>query len=85
MLKAFRAGRFLASCGSWLIVLAIPLLLTKMPTPGVVWLVAGGLSYTVGVAFFATGAKVRYGHLLWHLFVMGGTICHYVSILWCVV
>jgi hemolysin III len=69
----------------WLIVLAIPPLLTKMPTTGVVWLVAGGLSYTVGVAFFATDAKVRYGHLLWHLLVMGGTICHYVSILWCVV
>lgn len=66
----------------WLIVLAIDPLLTTMPTTGVLWLIAGGLSYTVGVVFFIADSKLRYGHLIWHLFVMGGTACHYVAILW---
>jgi hemolysin III len=53
-----------------------------MPTAGLQWLLAGGLSYTAGVAFFATDSRLRYGHLVWHLFVMAGTACHYFAILW---
>jgi hemolysin III len=66
----------------WLIVLAIDPLLTTMSMTGLLWLIAGGLSYTVGVIFFTTDSRLRYGHLVWHLFVMGGTACHYIAILW---
>lgn len=66
----------------WLIVLAVNPLLAKVPAAGLFWLMAGGLSYTVGVVFFALDSKLRYGHLIWHLFVMAGTTCHYFAVLW---
>jgi hemolysin III len=49
---------------------------------GFVLLIAGGLSYTAGVAFFATDSRVPYGHFIWHLFVITGTTCHYFLVLW---
>ena len=66
----------------WLIVLAANPMIERMPAAGLYWLIAGGLSYTVGVAFFATDSRVRYGHLVWHLFVMAGTACHYFAVFW---
>lgn len=65
----------------WVIVIAVDPLVTRVPTPGLLWLLAGGLSYTVGVIFFATDWRLRYGHLVWHLFVMAGTACHYMAVL----
>lgn len=46
------------------------------------WLLAGGIAYTAGVVFFATDSRVRYGHFVWHLFVLGGTVCHFFAVLW---
>ncbi|HET7061595.1 MAG TPA: hemolysin III family protein [Nitrosospira sp.] len=66
----------------WMVVIAADLLVTKMPTPGLLWLVAGGLSYTVGVIFFAIDSRLQYAHLIWHLFVLAGTTCHYFAVLW---
>lgn len=66
----------------WLIVLAIDPMLAKVPTAGLLWLIAGGLSYTVGVVFFATDSRLKYGHFIWHLFVMSGTVCHYFAVYW---
>lgn len=66
----------------WLIVIAAKPLYNHLPASGLFWLVAGGLSYTVGVAFFTTDSRLRYGHFIWHLFVMGGTTCHYFAVLW---
>jgi hemolysin III len=66
----------------WLAVIAIEPLFARVPAPGLLWLFAGGLSYTAGVAFFATDSRLRYGHLIWHLFVMAGTTCHYFAVLW---
>lgn len=57
-------------------------LLTLMPTAGLLWLATGGLAYSVGVVFFATDTRLRYGHLIWHLFVVAGTTCHYFAVLW---
>jgi hemolysin III len=51
-----------------------------MPLSGLLWLVAGGLAYTVGVAFFAA-KRLRYGHFVWHLFVLAGTACHFIAVL----
>ena len=66
----------------WVILVAIKPLLENLPTTGFLWLVAGGLSYTLGVVFFATDSKLKYGHFIWHLFVLGGTTCHFFAVLW---
>ncbi len=66
----------------WLVVLAVDPLLARVPTAGLYWLIAGGLAYTIGVAFFATDSRLRYGHFVWHLFVMIGTACHYFAVFW---
>lgn len=66
----------------WLILVAADPMFTRLPAAGLLWLLAGGLFYTAGVAFFATDARLRFGHLVWHLFVMAGTACHYVAVLW---
>lgn len=66
----------------WLIVIAIQPLSARVPASGLLWLVAGGLSYTLGVIFFALDSRLRYGHFIWHLFVMAGTTCHYFAVLW---
>lgn len=66
----------------WLIVFAIKPLFASMPAAGLFLLIAGGLSYTVGVVFFATDSRIPYGHLIWHLFVITGTTCHYFLVLW---
>ncbi len=65
----------------WLIVIAAQPLSVRVPPPGLSWLVAGGLAYTVGVIFFALDSRLRYGHFIWHLFVMTGTTCHYFAVL----
>lgn len=66
----------------WLVVIAIDPLLARVPTEGLLWLLGGGLCYTGGAAFYATDTKLRYGHAVWHLFVMAGTTCHYFAVLW---
>jgi hemolysin III len=64
----------------WLIVIAAKPLWTHLPMPGLLWLVAGGVAYTAGVGFLAA-ERVRYGHFVWHLFVLTGTACHFVAVL----
>ncbi len=65
----------------WCVVIAIRPMWQRLPGWGLFWLVAGGLSYTLGVAFYATDRRLRYGHFVWHLFVAAGTACHYVAVL----
>lgn len=87
-LKAFnQASHPILSTGlyllmGWVIVIAADPLFARVPTAGLLWLLAGGLSYTAGVAFFATDSRLRYGHFIWHLFVIAGTACHYFAVLW---
>ena len=64
----------------WIVVIAVHPLSVRVPAPGLRWLVAGGLAYTLGVIFFAFGSRLRYGHFIWHLFVMAGTACHYFAV-----
>lgn len=75
---AFSTGLYLLM--GWLIVIAAQPLSARVPTSGLLWLVAGGLAYTLGVIFFALDARLRYGHFIWHLFVMAGTACHYIAV-----
>ena len=64
----------------WLILIAVKPLGLRMPSEGLLWLLAGGIAYTVGVAFYAA-KRVRYCHFVWHLFVIAGTACHFVAVL----
>lgn len=88
LLKAFdRLSHPLLSTGlyllmGWLVLIAAVPLLEKVSGAGIAWLVAGGLAYTVGVAFFLTDARLRFGHFIWHLFVMAGSACHFFAVLW---
>jgi len=66
----------------WLVVIAADPLFARVPPEGLLLLIAGGLSYTAGVAFFATDSRLQYGHLIWHLFVVAGTTFHYFAVLW---
>jgi hemolysin III len=65
----------------WLVVMALGPLWARLPIGGWLWLAAGGLAYTAGVAFFAA-ERMRYGHFVWHLFVLAGTVCHFFAVLW---
>lgn len=65
----------------WLALVAVwPLWLALSPA-GFGWLLAGGLCYTVGIAFYALDRKLRHGHGVWHLFVMAGSTCHFIAVL----
>lgn len=66
----------------WLIVIAFDPLFAVVPESGVRLLIAGGVAYTVGVAFLVTDSHLRYGHLIWHVCVIAGTTCHYFAVLW---
>ena len=64
----------------WLILIAIKPLVALMAPTGLLLLVLGGVLYTLGVVFFVIDSRLRYGHFVWHLFVVGGTVCHYFAI-----
>jgi len=64
----------------WLMLVVIRPLWVRLPLSGLLWLLAGGLAYSVGVAFFAA-KRLPYSHLIWHLFVLVGTSCHFVAVL----
>jgi hemolysin III len=69
----------------WLAVIGIKPLIAALGWPGFAWLLSGGLCYTAGIAFYATDHKLRHGHGIWHLFVLAGSSCHYIAILFYVV
>ena len=64
----------------WLIVVAIGPITESISTASLLWFIAGGLSYTLGVVFFVW-ERVPYSHAVWHLFVIAGSACHYVALL----
>lgn len=65
----------------WLAVVAVKPIVMLIPLPGVLLILAGGLAYTGGLAFFAA-QRIRYNHFIWHLFVIAGTTCHFFAVLW---
>ena len=66
----------------WLGVIFIRPLALAVPWSAVLWLVVGGIAYTAGTLFFAN-ERLRYAHLVWHLFVIVGTGCHFAAVLIC--
>ena len=63
----------------WLCVVAVKPILSLVPPGALAWIAAGGLAYTAGVFFF-TARRIPHHHAIWHLFVLGGSICHYVAV-----
>jgi len=66
----------------WMALLAIVPLSARMSGAGLAWLFAGGAAYTLGAVVFHFDSKLRYGHFVWHLFVMAGSACHFFAALW---
>ncbi len=67
----------------WMVLVAALPLADVIPAQGVAWLVYGGLAYTAGIVFFALDSRLRYGHAIWHGFVVAGTGCHVFAVLGC--
>ncbi|AUC76806.1 PAQR family membrane homeostasis protein TrhA [Olleya sp. Bg11-27] len=90
VLKLFFTGRFnffstlLYLVMGWLVVFDFSMLSSIMEPNGIILLMAGGLSYTVGIVFYAI-EKIPYNHVIWHLFVLAGAICHFFMVLFYVV
>jgi hemolysin III len=64
----------------WLVVLVLKPLLQVLPWAGFVWLLMGGVFYTGGVVFYLFDEKIRHFHGIWHLFVLAGSVSHYLTI-----
>ncbi|NDV12367.1 PAQR family membrane homeostasis protein TrhA [Crenobacter caeni] len=64
----------------WVAVVAASPLSENLDAAGLAWLVAGGVTYSVGVYWFINDEKIRHGHGIWHLFVLGGSLCMVVSV-----
>ena len=90
IMKLFFTGRFevfstlLYLVMGWLIVIDFSALKEAVPFNGLLYLAAGGLFYTVGIIFYAI-EKIPYNHVIWHLFVLAGAVCHYLMVLYYVV
>lgn len=87
--KVFFINRFmiastLAYVGmGWLAIIGWQELVASVPAVGVAWLAAGGITYSLGVIFYAL-EKMPFNHTIWHLFVMGGSACHFVAVIYMV-
>ena len=87
ILKLFFTGRYnllstiIYIVMGWLIIIAIKPLVAALPFEGLMWLLAGGLSYTVGAVFFLLN-KMPYNHAIFHVFVVAGSACHFVAVFW---
>jgi hemolysin III len=84
--KSLAVGRFPAASATvyllmgWCIVFAIRPLLHAISWHGMIWLGAGGLAYTLGIVFFAND-RLHFFHALWHIFVLAGSVAHYLAVL----
>ena len=64
----------------WLALVAVRPLVTALPAAGTAWLLAGGIIYSAGIYFFINDERIRHGHGIWHLFVLAGSLCQFVSV-----
>jgi hemolysin III len=84
-MKIFHTGKYnmvstiIYLAMGWMAVFIFKPLTSQMPNDVLYWIIAGGLSYTVGV-FFYVWSKLTYGHAVWHLFVLTGTITHFFAV-----
>jgi hemolysin III len=84
--KLFFTGRFprlsttIYVAMGWLAVVAAGPMLHRLPPSTLAWMVAGGLTYTAGTVFYHN-RRIPYAHAIWHLFVIGGSACHFAAVL----
>jgi hemolysin III len=64
----------------WIAVVLVQEMLVNIPVGGLIWIGAGGVAYTLGVIFYAL-QRIPYMHVVWHFFVLAGSICHYFAVL----
>lgn len=64
----------------WLVVVAVEPVLNHVPMHGLLWLLSGGLIYTAGVVFYVW-KSLPYHHAIWHVFVLGGSVCHFLAVM----
>lgn len=69
----------------WIVLVAVKPLIAALGAAGFAWLAAGGVFYTVGIIFFALDSRLRHAHGIWHLFVIAGSVLHFVAILFYVI
>lgn len=80
-LKKYRVLSMICYIGlGWCIVFAAPVALRAIPLPGLLWLLAGGLAYTVGAILYGLGVHKPYMHAVFHLFVILGSVLQFVCI-----
>jgi hemolysin III len=84
--KSLFMGRFIALSTAiyvgmgWMVLIALKPALASIPPRGLLWILIGGCSYTAGVGIYAW-KKMPYNHAVWHLFLLGGSICHFFAVL----
>jgi hemolysin III len=64
----------------WLIIIAFKPMLQMVPKGLIIWLFIGGVCYTLGLIFYSS-KKMPYFHFIWHLFVLGGSVSHFLGML----
>ncbi len=80
-LKRYRALSMVCYIGlGWSIIFATPVALRAIPRAGLIWLLAGGIAYTLGAILYGLGKKIRYMHAVFHLFVIAGSVLQFVCI-----
>jgi hemolysin III len=65
----------------WVAIIGVVPLIKALTMPGFLWVLAGGAVYTVGTIFYFYDEKFKHWHGIWHLFVLGGSVVHYFTIL----
>lgn len=87
ILKLFFTGRYkllstlMYVLMGWLILFAIKPLIDNLASEGLIWLIAGGLAYTLGAILYAI-KKIKFNHAIFHIFVLVGSACHFISVYW---
>lgn len=83
--KLFYTGRFklvstlIYLAMGWMGLAAIGPMIQQLPTSTLAWLIAGGAAYTLGAVVYMS-KRLRYAHAIWHLFVIAGSVCHFVAV-----
>ena len=84
--KLFFTGRFprlstaIYLAMGWLVLVAVVPMVQRLPAATLAWLVAGGVAYTAGTLFYHS-RRIPQAHAIWHLFVLGGSACHFAAVL----
>lgn len=85
ILKLFFTGKYKLLSTSmylamgWMVIFAIKPLINNLSSDGLFWLVAGGLAYTVGAILYSI-KKIKFNHAIFHIFVLLGSLCHFISV-----